>query len=165
MPQKRKSKLVAMKEIEEECKKQAEEAFGRTVKTALEQRGYTLARYLDGELDEEESNEVREMIMNPSASRDVIAWTCETMEDGSLPDLVIKNSNGDYVAGIETTTTATIEFCDKGLEQELEQFAQEWENERPNLRQNLDANFAEHMRVVRLDGSEQFSLTVTIIEV
>lgn len=118
----------------------------------LNAKGYELVKYLDGEIDKQTSDAVREVLkkagekaekefaegkfaytpdlkkMMKNANLSVL-WMCE---GEAIPDWVVKQkgaSNQAYAALIEITK-GVIETNDSVIAQELEAIAQKWEDER-----------------------------------
>lgn len=177
MPQRRKSRkteveemLNAAKELERECKRHTEEIYDRTVKQSLREKGYELVSYLDGELDADFSDDLRRMIVDGISPAELGPMVRpHMMDDGiGVPDFVLKNSDDEYGAVIETMG-AIIEVFDRNLLPEIEQFAEVWENERSDFIRHLISDYSEQLEVSGFHHNEEeihdgFSLQVTTIE-
>ncbi len=139
MPERTKSQQQLIKDMEKQLKDHARDVYSRTIEPILSQRGYALVNYLDGEISSKRSKDLREQLMTLGMFVDD---NVEIMESGAIPDLVIKDKNGKYVALIEVTSTSTIEVRKKGIIRDIEKFAQVWEQERESLKINLPQRFS-----------------------
>lgn len=169
-------KVKTAEQNQKESTDLAERVFAQ-FQPVLDAKGYELVKYLDGEIDKQTSDAVREvlkkagekaekqfmkgnlgytpdlkkMIKNANLS---VLWMCE---GEAIPDWVVKQkgtSNQVYAALVETTK-GVIEVNDSVIAQEIEVLAQKWEDERkvfassPGFDQDhFDYAFSEEVSIV-----------------
>lgn len=145
------SQSALFEDMRKVLKDHARHVYSRTER-ALTEQGYTLVDYIDGEITLKRFKDLRDEFVKKGR---IVSKNIELMESGAtIPDLVIKNENGEYVVLIEATITSTIEVRagGRGLIEELVKFAQTWEEERVDLKKKVKLpdgyNIAEVVKII-----------------
>lgn len=162
MPNRRLSKMKAMRGIEGACLEHAQTIYDSTVGKVLEEQGYTLKRVLDGWFDKSESDKIRKGLLE-GRLEGYSGWRIEGTPTPALADFVVWHEKKDACVLIEAITGAVVQILDQDVMSEMERFAEAWEKERPAFIEKLETNFSKHLDVVGMT-SGQFRETVTIIE-
>ncbi len=143
-------KRKTAKQNQEELERLTEKIFIQFQPT-LNTMGYELIKYLDGEIDQQASDRVREILRkeNEKIERELmkgnvmytpdvekkmkgagipVVWMCD---EESIPDWVVKKQGGQlYYAALIEITKGEIEINDSAIGKEMEDLAQKWEDER-----------------------------------